>query len=52
MAVRMSSPNDGEASLGASLRALPRSAWILFAGTFVNRFGSFVVPFLLLYLTR
>lgn len=35
----------------ADLRSLPRSAWILFAGTFVNRFGSFVHPFLVLYLT-
>jgi MFS family permease len=35
----------------ASLRALPRSAWILFAGMFINRFGGFVVPFLTLYLT-
>jgi MFS family permease len=33
------------------LRALPRTAWILFLGTFLNKFGSFVVPFLALYLT-
>jgi MFS family permease len=26
--------------------------WALFAGTFINRFGSFVIPFLVLYLTR
>src|SRR5579859_1065770 len=39
-------------SLTADLRALPRPAWILFAGTFVNRFGTFVLPFLMLYLTR
>jgi MFS family permease len=38
-------------SLLASLRALPRAAWILFAGTFLNKFGGFVVPFLTLYLT-
>jgi MFS family permease len=36
----------------ASLRALPRDVWFLFAGTFLNRFGTFVVPFLTLYLTR
>jgi MFS family permease len=30
---------------------LPRAAWILFAGTFLNKFGGFVVPFLTLYLT-
>ncbi len=35
----------------SSLRALPRPAWVLFAGTFINRFGGFVVPFLTLYLT-
>lgn len=35
-----------------SLRALPRPVWILFAGTFINKFGAFVVPFLTLYLTR
>jgi MFS family permease len=38
-------------SLLGSLRALPRAAWILFAGTFLNKFGGFVVPFLTLYLT-
>jgi MFS family permease len=30
----------------------PRAIWILFAGTFINRFGSFVVVFLILYLTK
>lgn len=39
-------------SLYASLRALPRPAWVLFLGTFLNKFGAFVVPFLTLYLTR
>ncbi|HEY4989316.1 MAG TPA: MFS transporter [Opitutaceae bacterium] len=39
-------------TLYASLRALPPVAWILFFGTFLNKFGSFVVPFLALYLTR
>jgi MFS family permease len=39
-------------SLRANLRALPRPAWILFAGTFINRFGAFVLPFLVIYLTR
>lgn len=29
---------------------LPRSLWILFLGTFVNRFGSFVTVFLVLYM--
>src|SRR5688572_24981547 len=44
-------PNEREQTLFASLRALPRAAWVLFAGTFINRFGGFVVPFLTLYLT-
>jgi MFS family permease len=39
-------------SLFNSLRALPRPAWVLFFGTFLNKFGAFVVPFLTLYLTR
>lgn len=39
-----------QASLLSSLRALPRPAWILFIGTFLNKFGTFVVPFLTLYL--
>src|SRR5215831_7673685 len=28
----------------------PRTLWILFAGVFVNRFGSFVSVFLILYM--
>ncbi len=39
-------------TLLSSLRALPRAAWILFFGTFLNKFGGFVVPFLTLYLTN
>nr|MDQ3283999.1 MFS transporter [Acidobacteriota bacterium] len=39
-------------TLRQNLRALPRPAWILFGGTFINRFGTFVMPFLALYLTR
>ena len=34
------------------LKSLPRAAWILFVGTFVNKFGTFVMPFLALYLTK
>src|SRR5207244_3090331 len=43
--------NETQVSLRESLRALPRSAWILFFGTFLNKFGTFVVPFLAIYLT-
>src|SRR5580765_8506387 len=44
-------PVDREPTMLSSLRALPRPAWILFFGTFLNKFGAFVVPFLALYLT-
>ena len=37
-------------TMRAGVRALPPAAWLLFAGTFVNRFGSFVAVFLALYL--
>lgn len=44
--------NPSRPTLFSSLRALPRPAWILFLGTFVNKFGTFALPFLVLYLTR
>jgi len=44
--------NETQASLRENLRALPRAAWILFFGTFLNKFGSFVLPFLAIYMTR
>jgi predicted MFS family arabinose efflux permease len=34
------------------LKALPRGVWVLFATTLVNRAGTMVLPFLILYLTR
>jgi MFS family permease len=37
-------------TLREGIRALPRPLWILAAGSFVNRFGSFVAVFLVLYL--
>src|SRR6516165_9660195 len=43
--------NETHASLRENLRALPRGAWILFFGTFLNKFGTFVLPFLAIYLT-
>ena len=39
-------------SLWQDLRALPREFWILFVGVFVNRFGSFVVPFMVFYFSE
>src|SRR6266404_5637815 len=44
--------NETQASLRENLRALPRGAWILFFGTFLNKFGTFVLPFLAIYMTR
>ena len=34
------------------LRNLPAEAWIIFATTLVNRAGTMVLPFLVLYLTQ
>ena len=36
-------------TLRGNLRSLPAAVWILAGGSFLNRFGSFVFPFLLLY---
>ncbi len=36
----------------ALLASLPRTYWLLWVGTLINRLGSFVVPFLTLYLTQ
>ena len=47
------SPPDGPGpSLRQNLRGLPREVWVLFFGAFVNRFGTFVLPFITLYLTN
>ena len=52
LAVATPNMNETQATLRESLRALPRGAWILFLGTFVNKFGTFVVPFLAIYMAR
>jgi MFS family permease len=44
--------SETQGSLRENLRALPRGAWILFFGTFLNKFGTFVLPFLAIYMTR
>lgn len=51
-------PTRTRPSIGASLRtlrsnlaAMPRAVWILCFGTFLNKFGGFVIPFLALYMT-
>ena len=38
-------------TLWEQVRALPGTVWILFIGLFIHRFGTFVIPFLTLYLT-
>ncbi len=48
----MSSPAPDRHPLRALVRGLPRPFWVLFAGMLVNRTGTFVVPFLAIYLTR
>jgi predicted MFS family arabinose efflux permease len=35
-----------------SLKGLPRDVWILALATLINRAGTMVLPFLVLYLTR
>lgn len=48
---QLAPPPDG-GSLCHTLKQFPQPVWILFAGTFINKFGTFVVPFLALHLTR
>lgn len=36
----------------ATLRTFPRPVWVLCGGSFLNKFGAFVIPFLALYMTR
>jgi MFS family permease len=44
--------NETHGTLRENLRALPRGAWILFFGSFLNKFGTFVLPFLAIYMQR
>ena len=37
--------------LYATLRTFPRPVWVLCSGAFLNKFGTFVIPFLALYMT-
>ncbi|HEX8693885.1 MAG TPA: MFS transporter [Longimicrobium sp.] len=49
------SPDRAETRLQAfsrDVRALPRTAWVVYAGTFINRFGGFVLTFLVLILVQ
>lgn len=43
---------EGAPGLWSSVRSMPPAAWVLFGGSFVNRFGSFVLVFLVIWLTE
>ncbi|MBF5041937.1 MFS transporter [Aggregicoccus sp. 17bor-14] len=45
-------PSRLRATFHAHAGGLPRLYWVLWWGTFINRLGSFAVPFIALYLTR
>jgi MFS family permease len=45
-------PHSTATTAMAVLRGFPRPVWFLFLGTFINRFGTFVIPFLTLHVTR
>ena len=45
-------PPSTDLSLWATLKRFPRPVWIVFLGVFINRFGTFVIPFLALHMTR
>ena len=46
------STTEVPSSLTAVLRRLPRPVWMIYLGTFINRFGTFVIPFLALHMTK
>jgi MFS family permease len=48
----VSGPARTQLSLRQNIRLLPSTAWVLIAGAFVNRFASFAVFYLVLFLTR
>jgi len=49
----MSSSSSGAlASVRALTAGLPRTFWVLWCGLFINRAGTFVMPFLALYLSQ
>lgn len=48
----MTSAREPLHPLREMIAGLPRPFWVLFAGTLINRTGTFVVPFLAIYLTR
>ena len=47
----MDAPVTTRPKLRESIRSMPPTAWVLFGGSFVNRLGTFVLPFITLYMT-
>ena len=52
MTVSPAAPETRYEAFRRDVRDLPRTAWVIYAGTFINRFGSFVLTFLVLILVR
>jgi MFS family permease len=46
------SSSDAPPGLWRNVRSMPPAAWVLFGGSFVNRLGSFVLIFLVIWLTE
>ena len=44
--------SDAAPGLWHNVRSMPSAAWVLCGGSFVNRFGSFVLIFLVIWLTE
>ncbi len=49
---RSDSSAPSRPSLWTTLKTFPRPVWIVFLGVFINRFGTFVIPFLTLHMTK
>lgn len=52
MAAGMAASQAGHLPLRRELAGLPREVWVVSVGSFINRFGGFVVPFLVLYMVH
>ena len=49
---RSRTTSEASPSLLAVLRRFPRPVWMIYLGMFINRFGTFVLPFLALHMTK
>ncbi|HEU4455819.1 MAG TPA: MFS transporter [Longimicrobium sp.] len=52
MTASLPAPETRYEAFRRDVRDLPRTAWVIYAGTFINRFGSFVLTFLVLILVK